>query len=87
MSRNEATPPKSDTVESPQSERETETKQNQSVTDSKAVQDSDVDADQVEVLPGTGGPDDVGDVEVDPADLNLDAEPDPADKSAHPWTP
>lgn len=26
---------------------------------------------EVKVLPGTGGPDDGGDIEVDPADLNM----------------
>jgi hypothetical protein len=30
-----------------------------------------VDPDDVKVLPGTGGPDDVGDIEVDPDELNL----------------
>jgi hypothetical protein len=40
------------------------------------VDDEDIDADQVQLLPGTGGPDDVGDVEVDPADIHLDAQPD-----------
>jgi hypothetical protein len=30
-----------------------------------------VDPDDVKVLPGTGGPDDVGDVEVDPDELNM----------------
>jgi hypothetical protein len=29
------------------------------------------DADDVRVLPGTGGPDDVGDVDVDPGELNM----------------
>ena len=29
------------------------------------------DADDVRVLPGTGGPDDVGDVDVDPDELNM----------------
>ena len=31
----------------------------------------DIDEDQVQVAPGTGGPDDVGEVEVDPKDINL----------------
>jgi hypothetical protein len=33
--------------------------------------DQDVDASAVKTLPGTGGPDDEGDIEVDPADINL----------------
>lgn len=59
-----------DTNESPTSEADTEVKQSESVTSSSAV-DGDVDESDVAVLPGTGGPDDSGDVEVDPAELNL----------------
>jgi hypothetical protein len=59
-----------DTNESPTSETDTEVKQTESVSSSSAV-DDDIDEDDVAVLPGTGGPDDVGDVEVDPKDLNL----------------
>ena len=33
--------------------------------------DQDVDSSAVKTLPGTGGPDDEGDIEVDPAELNL----------------
>jgi len=55
----------------PGSERDTEVKQNESVDESAAVRDSEVDGDQVQVLPGTGGPDDVGDIEVDESELNL----------------
>ena len=50
---------------SPASETETEVRQETQTTH------SDVDTDQVNVLPGTGGPDDVGDVEVDPADIHI----------------
>ena len=50
---------------SPASETETEIRQETQTTH------SDVDTDQVNVLPGTGGPDDVGDVEVDPADIHI----------------
>ena len=39
--------------------------------DSPAL-DQDVDASAVKTLPGTGGPDDEGDIEVDPGELNLD---------------
>ena len=59
-----------DTNESPTSETDTEAKQDESVASSEAI-DADIDEDDVAVLPGTGGPDDVGDVEVDPKDLNL----------------
>jgi hypothetical protein len=45
-------------------ERDIEHKQNEPVTSSEALrQDSHIDPDAVHVLPGTGGPDDVGDIE------------------------
>jgi hypothetical protein len=49
-----------DTSYSPSSGRDTEALQDEPVEASPAV-DEGVDADQVRVLPGTGGPDDVGD--------------------------
>lgn len=49
---------------SPSSGRETERAQ-ADPTDSKALDDDDIDQDAVKSLPGEGGPDDVGDVEVD----------------------
>lgn len=55
----------------PRSEADTEVMQNTSVLSSETARDPEVDDSQIEVLPGTGGPDDVGDVEVDPAELNL----------------
>jgi hypothetical protein len=58
-----------DMTYSPASETETEEKQN--TTGLPDTVDDDIDPDDVRVTPGTGGPDDVGDVEVDPADLNL----------------
>ncbi|WP_237656978.1 hypothetical protein [Agreia sp. COWG] len=61
---------KNDITDMPASERDAEAKQAEGVESSAAV-DSDVDAADVLVLPGTGGPDDVGDVEVDPSELNL----------------
>ncbi|MCU1443141.1 MAG: hypothetical protein JWQ59_1291 [Cryobacterium sp.] len=76
MARNELDPEEADTVYSPESERETASRQSRDVESSEAVDDEDIDADQVQLLPGTGGPDDVGDVEVDPADIHLDAQPD-----------
>lgn len=82
MARNENEPADADMLYSPESERETRLFQSRPVESSEAVKDPDIDADQVDLLPGTGGPDDVGDVEVDPADLHLDAQPDPADESA-----
>jgi hypothetical protein len=57
-----------DTAYSPGSESETARKQDDGMGD--AV-DEDIDESQVQVAPGTGGPDDVGEVEVDPEDLNL----------------
>lgn len=53
---------------SPASETETQRKQEDPLPDTL---DDDIAADDVKVVPGTGGPDDVGDVEVDPDDLNL----------------
>lgn len=53
---------------SPASETETQQKQADPVPDAVAA---DVDADEIRVVPGTGGPDDTGDVEVDPDELNL----------------
>ena len=53
---------------SPSSEDETRQKQNDPLPDGIA---DDIDTDQIRAGPGTGGPDDVGDIEVDPADLNM----------------
>ena len=60
---------------SPASESETEERQ-KSPRHSAATDD--VDPDAVETLPGTGGPDDNGSVEVPDADLNV-----PRDTGAH----
>ncbi|MET1052190.1 MAG: hypothetical protein ABWX65_06075 [Mycetocola sp.] len=54
---------------SPSSAQETEQLQN--TTDSAALDDDDIDADDVNLLPGTGGPDDVGDIDVDPDEIDL----------------
>jgi len=53
---------------SPASETETEQKQQDPLPDTI---DDDIDPQDVRVVPGTGGPDDVGDVDVDPEDLNM----------------
>jgi hypothetical protein len=63
-----------DTNESPTSETDTAVKQTDSV-ESSATDDRDIDESDVNLLPGTGGPDDVGDVEVDPKDLNMSGDP------------
>jgi hypothetical protein len=60
---------------SPGSETETAAKQSDHVSETV---DHDIDRDDITVAPGTGGPDDVGDVEVDPDDLNM-----PHDTGAH----
>ncbi len=60
-----------DMTSTSKSERDIEAKQDSAPTDSATAQEDDVDESQVEVLPGTGGPDDVGDIEVDPSELNL----------------
>jgi hypothetical protein len=57
-----------DTSYSPASETETQQKQNDPLP---ATVDEDIDPDDVRVVPGTGGPDDAGDVDVDPDDLNV----------------
>ncbi|WP_345800483.1 hypothetical protein AAIB33_13525 [Microbacterium sp. AZCO] len=57
-----------DETYSPASETETEAKQDDPLPDTL---DDDIDTDQIIVTPGTGGPDDAGDIEVDPDDLNL----------------
>jgi hypothetical protein len=51
-------------------ERDIVAKQEESVTESSALDDKDIDASKVQVLPGTGGPDDVGYTEVEPDDYN-----------------
>lgn len=58
-----------DMTYSPSSEDETAQKQ----TDDELppTVDDDIDSDAVKVAPGTGGPDDVGDVEVDPDDIDM----------------
>jgi hypothetical protein len=53
---------------SPSSEEETRRKQDDPLPEGI---DDDIDPDQIRAVPGTGGPDDVGDIEVDPADLNM----------------
>ena len=58
-------------VTSPTSERDTQAKQDGAVTDSATAADAEVDETQIGVLPGTGGPDDVGEIEVDSRELNL----------------
>jgi len=55
---------------SPSSGRETE--ELQEAPNSAALDDADIDPNDVNVLPGTGGPDDVGDVDVDPDDIDLE---------------
>jgi hypothetical protein len=57
-----------DRAYSPASETETERKQDERVSPNVA---GDVDTDAVQVAPGTGGPDDAGQVDVDPEELNL----------------
>jgi len=59
-----------DDTNAPSSDKDTHALQTDAVSESAAV-DADVDESDVTVLPGTGGPDDVGDVEVDPKDLNM----------------
>ncbi|BDI21958.1 hypothetical protein [Herbiconiux sp. L3-i23] len=61
-----------DVAYSPASETETAAKQASSGAGADApATHSDVDDERVKTLPGTGGPDDVGEIEVDPDDLDL----------------
>jgi len=53
-------------------DRDIQAKQNEGTDTAALAADPEVDAGDVNVLPGTGGPDDVGDIEVDPEELNLD---------------
>jgi hypothetical protein len=53
---------------SPASDTDTQRKQEDPLPDTI---DDDIDTDDVRAVPGTGGPDDFGDVDVDPEDLNL----------------
>jgi hypothetical protein len=46
-------------------ERDMESKQDEPVAASEAFDDPALDPDDVKVLPGTGGPDDVGELELD----------------------
>ena len=69
---NEADAVRKDMSYSPGSESETAQKQSDTIADTV---DDDIDADQVQVAPGTGGPDDVGEIEVDPDDLNMPGRP------------
>jgi hypothetical protein len=65
---------KRDTTYSPSSEREMRARDNDP-QGSAALEDDDINPDDVKVLPGTGGPDDVGDIEVNEDDLNLPSSP------------
>ncbi|WP_157156508.1 hypothetical protein [Diaminobutyricimonas sp. LJ205] len=63
-----------DTSYSPASDKETEQRQ-QDPAQSAATDDAAIDENDVKVLPGTGGPDDTGDVEVDDDELNMPRNP------------
>ena len=51
-------------------ERDVEQKQSESVQSSEALNDPKVDDEAVQVLPGTGGPDDGGDIDIDPGEIH-----------------
>ena len=55
-----------DRAYAPGSERETEVKQ-----DDQSTHAPDVDTEKVDLLPGTGGPDDNGAVDVEPGEINI----------------
>ena len=58
------------TFDSPRTEEVTEDLQDTPISESPAV-DVDTDLEDIKTLPGTGGPDDGGDIEVDASELNL----------------
>jgi hypothetical protein len=60
-----------DTTYSPASESETRGRQADPDV-SRATDDPDIDEGDITVLPGTGGPDDTGDVDVNPDDIDFD---------------
>jgi hypothetical protein len=53
---------------SPGSETETAAKQRDPLPDA-IVEDAEIDPSQINAVPGTGGPDDAGDVDLDPEDV------------------
>ena len=63
-----------DRAESPGSERETEVRQNQDPTTTQTETSGSA---EVVSVPGTGGADDVGTVEVDPDEVSLNGKPFP----------
>ncbi|MCU1513254.1 MAG: hypothetical protein JWO10_344 [Microbacteriaceae bacterium] len=65
-----ATEPNANEQYSDTNNRDIEQKQQNPVEASEAARDDDIDLGAVKVLPGTGGPDDVGDIEVPPEDYN-----------------
>jgi hypothetical protein len=90
MARFESAPDRRDsddpTFDSPRSEAATEDLQASSIGDSPAV-DEDTQQDAIVLLPGTGGPDDGGDIEVDESELNLSGDsipghPKPGDENS-----
>jgi len=64
----EADAVRKDMTYSPASETETQHKQDDPLPDGV---DDDIDPDDIRVVPGAGGPDDAGDVDVDPEDLHM----------------
>ncbi|MCW4384449.1 hypothetical protein OH146_01525 [Salinibacterium sp. SYSU T00001] len=75
---NESTEIERDVVDSPRSERDVQELQRSQIGESPALDDPDIDESDVDVLPGTGGQDDQGDVNVAPGDVNM-----PRDTGAH----
>jgi hypothetical protein len=59
-----------DMTYSPSSGRETEEMQHDA-SSSKALDDPDIDEDRITSLPGTGGPDDVGEIDIEGAEINI----------------
>jgi hypothetical protein len=66
-----------DRAYSPATEREQEVRNAPGGQESLAKDDPDIDADAVHLLPGTGGPDDQGDVDVPDDEFTLNGRPFP----------
>ena len=58
-------------------ERDIEQKQQEPASTNEAVEnDDEIDSSAIRTLPGTGGPDDVGDIDLAPEDYNRSGHPD-----------
>jgi len=71
-----------DAAYSPASEREQEVRNEPGGQTSAATEDPEVDSDAVNLLPGTGGPDDQGDIDAADQEFSLNGKPFPGHPSS-----